>query len=191
MTWEHLLLGNFANATSAQWWSFFLHFLAMSFLAIGGAITVAPEMHRVLVDERGWLRDADFAGSIALAQAAPGPNVLFVAVVGYKVAGTAGAVVAMVGMILPSALLAVSMGRLGARHHQRMGVRAAVSGLVPVTLGLFAATGWVLIEPWTRPAWQPVALAVVLVSAIAAWKTRISPLWPIGAGALLGAAGWV
>ena len=63
-----------------------LHFLALSLLAIGGAITTVPEMHRYLVSQRGWLAEADFTSAIALAQA-EGPNLLFVVVLGYQVAG--------------------------------------------------------------------------------------------------------
>ena len=74
------------------WFALFAHFLLLSLLAIGGAITVAPDMHRVLVDGLGLLTDAQFNASIAIAQAAPGPNVLFVAVMGYQAAGLAGAV---------------------------------------------------------------------------------------------------
>ena len=72
------------------WLDLLLHFLALSLLAIGGAITTVPEMHRYLVSQRGWLAEADFTSAIALAQAAPGPNLLFVVVLGYQVAGRAG-----------------------------------------------------------------------------------------------------
>jgi hypothetical protein len=65
----------------------FAHFLVLSLLAIGGAITTAPDMHRYVVDEHHWISDAQFSASIAIAQAAPGPNVLFVAVIGWNVAG--------------------------------------------------------------------------------------------------------
>ncbi|MCZ8074003.1 MAG: chromate transporter, partial [Paucibacter sp.] len=78
----------------------FLHFLTLSLLSIGGAITTAPEMHRFLVGERHWLSDTEFTSSIALAQAAPGPNILFVAVLGWNVAGLSGAFAAMAGIML-------------------------------------------------------------------------------------------
>eukprot|EP01136_Pigoraptor_vietnamica_P012035 Opistho-1_new@3875 len=83
----------------------FLHFLMLSLLAIGGAITTAPEMHRWLVGEQHWLTDTQFSSSIAIAQAAPGPNVLFVAVLGWNVAGLNGALAAMAGIMLPSTTL--------------------------------------------------------------------------------------
>lgn len=167
-------------------WAVFGHFLVLSLLAIGGAIATAPEMHRVTVDQHGWLTDAQFSASIALAQAAPGPNVLFVAVVGYHIAGLQGAAVAMAGMLLPSTLLAVLVGRLGARHADRSGVRATVAGLAPITVGLVLASAWILIEPLAT---RPGALVLVALGAAVALKTRVSPLWTIGAGAVVGALG--
>lgn len=167
-------------------WSVFGHFLVLSLLAIGGAIATAPEMHRVTVEQHSWLSDAQFSASIALAQAAPGPNVLFVAVVGYHIAGLQGAAVAMAGMLLPSTLLAVLVGRLGARNADRIGVRAAVAGLAPITVGLVLASAWVLIEPLGS---HPGALVLVGLGAAVALKTKLSPLWPIGVGAMAGAFG--
>ncbi|HRK12254.1 MAG TPA: chromate transporter, partial [Thauera sp.] len=82
----------------------FLHFLTLSLLSIGGAMSTAPEMHRYFVTERGWLGDADFTTAVALAQAAPGPNVLFVPVLGFQAAGLPGAAAALVGILLPSTL---------------------------------------------------------------------------------------
>ena len=77
--------------TAADWLNLFNHFAALSLLAVGGAITTAPDMHRYLVDETHWLSEAQFTSSIALAQAAPGPYVLFVAVIGWNVGMNAGA----------------------------------------------------------------------------------------------------
>ena len=179
-----MVIGDWGDVSA---WSVFGHFLVLSLLAIGGAIATAPEMHRVTVEQHAWLSDAQFSASIALAQSAPGPNVLFVAVVGYHIAGLQGAAVAMAGMLLPSTLLAVTAGRLGARHARRLGVRATVAGLAPVTVGLVLASAWVLIEPMRA---QPAGLALVALGAALAWKTPVHPLWMIGGGALVGALGW-
>jgi chromate transporter len=74
-----------------DWLALFGHFLLLSLLAVGGAVTVAPDIHRVMVDQMGLLSDAQFSASIAIGQASPGPNVLFVAVMGYQAAGLPGA----------------------------------------------------------------------------------------------------
>lgn len=173
--------------TGGDFLALFGHFLVLSLLAIGGAIATAPEMHRVVVERHGWLTDGAFSASIALAQSAPGPNVLFVAVVGFHIAGLAGAAVALSGMLLPSTLLAVMAGRLGARHAQKRSVRAAVAGLAPLTIGLILASAWILLEPMAR---QPVAMVLAGVSALLTWRTRLNPLWLIAGGAAVGAAGW-
>ncbi|HWI11861.1 MAG TPA: chromate transporter, partial [Burkholderiaceae bacterium] len=78
------------NHDAADLLGLFLHFLVLSLLAVGGAITTVPDMHRYIVAEHHWLTDAQFTASIAIAQAAPGPNVLFVAVLGWNVAGPLG-----------------------------------------------------------------------------------------------------
>lgn len=165
----------------------FGHFLLLSLLSIGGAISVAPEMQRWLVAEQGWLSDGQFASSIAIAQAAPGPNVLFVPLLGFQVAGLAGAAVALVGILLPSATLALLVTRWGHARQDWPAVLAFKAGMAPVTLALVAATGWLLAAPAAEwHAWLATAAAALLV-----WRTRLHLLWLIGAGALLGMAGWI
>ena len=78
------------SLTAADWFSLFVHYLSLSLLSVGGAITTAPDMHRYLVERQGWLTDPQFSASIAIAQAAPGPNVLFVGLLGWNVGLNAG-----------------------------------------------------------------------------------------------------
>ena len=174
--------------TSADWWPLFGHFLAMSMLAIGGALATAPEIHRYLVDERGWIDDTQFSAAVALAQAAPGPNLLFVPVLGHAIAGLPGALVALLGILIPSTTLALAASRWGERRRHTRGVRAFVAGMAPVTIGLLLAAGSVLAQPLASRAavWAVVAGAVLLALA-----TKINPVWLIAAGAAAGAAGWV
>ena len=73
-----------------DWIALFGHYLSLSLLSIGGAISTTPDMHRFLVDQRHWLTDAQFNASVAIAQAAPGPNVLFIALMGWNVGINAG-----------------------------------------------------------------------------------------------------
>ena len=74
----------------------------------------------------------------------PGPNLLFVAVIGWNVAGLAGAAVTMIGILIPSTTLALASTRWGAQRRDSRGVRAFTAGMAPLTLGLLLATGWVL-----------------------------------------------
>lgn len=166
----------------------FGHFLLLSLLAIGGAITTAPDMHRYLVTEHGWISDGQFTASIALAQAAPGPNLLFVAVLGWNVAGPLGALATMSGILLPSTLLTLWATRWAQARRDTVGVRAFTAGMAPLTLGLLAATSWVLTQPFRL---QPGAWVLLAVTVGLTLHTRISPLWMVGLGALAGGLGLV
>lgn len=174
--------------TAADWWALFAHFLAISMLAIGGAIAVAPEIHRYVVDERRWIDDGQFSASVALAQAAPGPNLLFVPVIGHAIAGLPGAAVALAGILLPSTTLAWAVTRWGQRRRETRGVRAFVAGMAPVTIGLLLSAGTVLVLPLAQ---RPSAWALVAATVALSVFTRINPVWLIAAGAAVGAAGLV
>jgi chromate transporter len=165
-----------------------LHFTVLSMLAVGGAITTATDMHRYLVQEQGWLNDTEFNASIALAQAAPGPNILFVALLGLHSAGVAGVVLAMLGIMLPSSAVALVVGRLRRANREAVALRAFTAGLTPLTLGLLVSTGWVLTAP-TRSHWGTWALLAVTVALNV--RTRLSPMWLIALGAVAGMLGLV
>jgi chromate transporter len=182
LLWGPLAIG------MGEWWQLFFHFMMLSLLAIGGAITTVPDMQRFVVGERHWLSDAQFSACVALGQAAPGPNVQFVAVIGFSVGGLAGVVATMGGTLLPSATLALAASRWGDKHRQARGPRAFTAGLAPLTIGLLIATGWILLEP-VGFRWQ--ALALVAVTLWLMLRTRLGALWPIGAGAVAGALGYV
>lgn len=170
----------------------FTHFLILSMLSIGGAITTVPDMHRYIVTEHHWLTDAQFTASIAIAQAAPGPNVLFVAVLGWNVAGPLGTLATMTGILIPSTMLSLWATRWGARRRETRFVQAFTAGLTPLTLGLLLATGWVLAEPYLRdPSHRWGALALIAVSIVVMLRTRLSPMWLVALGALAGALGLV
>lgn len=165
----------------------FGHFLLLSLLSIGGAITVAPDMHRWMVVEQHLLTDPQFASSIAIAQAAPGPNVLFVALLGYQAAGLLGAAATLLGIMLPSVTLALLVTRWGHTRQDWRSVRAFKVGMAPITLALIAATGWLLAAPPSE--WR--SLLATAVAALLVWRTRLHLLWMIAAGALLGLLGWI
>ena len=180
-----------AALTNADLLGLFGHFLVLSLLAIGGAITTAPDMHRYVVDENHWISDAQFSASIAIAQAAPGPNVLFVAVIGWNVAGPAGALATMAGTLLPSTALTLMASRWGARRREARAVRAFKTGLTPLTIGLLVATGWLLARPYVEVSAQGAgAIALIAVSIVVLLRTQLSPIWLVGLGAAVGALGW-
>jgi chromate transporter len=190
----------------SDWLTLFLHFLSLSLLSIGGAITTVPDMHRFLVGEKSWLSDSQFTGSIALAQAAPGPNVLFVAVLGWNIGMNAGGGIAggasawgmafagvfatMLGILLPSTTLTFFAARWGHQNKERRDVRAFKMSMAPIVVALLMATGWILTVghgPFLENLWLWV---LTLVSTLVVWQTRIHLLWLLAAGALGGVMGW-
>ena len=185
--------------TAADWLLFGSHLLALSLLAVGGAMAVAPDLHRQIVVQQGWLSDGQFASSIALAQAAPGPNVLFIALLGWNVGwqtGSAtqaalGLAIALAGMLLPSSLLTLAITRWAHRHREDRAVRAFKQGMAPVVIGLLLATAWILAGAQAGPRGMAPLGALAAVVALLVWRTRLHLLWMLGAGALLGAAGIV
>jgi chromate transporter len=167
--------------------SLFGHFLLLSLLAVGGAITVVPDMHRVLVSNMGLLSDAQFNASIAIAQAAPGPNILFVAVMGYQAAALPGAVATLAGIMLPSTTLALMVARWGHARRHWPEVQAFKAGMAPIVIALMFSTGWILTAE--TPGWRHVLLTAA--AAILVWRTRIHLVALIAIGGVVGALGWV
>lgn len=174
-------------APPADMLALFGHFLMLSLLSIGGAITVVPDMHRVLIGQMGLLNDTQFNASIAIAQASPGPNILFVAVMGYQAAGLPGVLATMLGIMLPSTTLALAAARWGNARREWRSVRAFKAGMAPIVIGLLFATGWILSAQ--TPGWHHVLLTVA--AALLVWRTRIHLLLLVAAGALIGGMGWI
>ncbi len=187
------------DLTTADWLALLTHFSTLSLLAVGGAIPMAPDMHRFLVGQHGWLTDAQFTASVALAQAAPGPNVLFVALLGWNVGLNAGGYptavlgmgITMLGILVPSSALMLLSVRWSRRNQELRGVRAFKQGMAPLVVALMVATGWLLSasnhdagRDWKLWVLAGVAWFVVL-------STRVHLLWLLGAGAVLGGLGWV
>jgi chromate transporter len=165
-----------------------IDFSLLSLITVGGVITVLPEMHRNVVEVHGWMSGAEFAQLFALAQAAPGPNILVVSLIGWKVAGLAGAVVATGAVCAPSSVLTYVVSKVWQRFRGARWRDLVEDGLVPLTVGLMLAGGY-LITLAADHTW----LAVLVTAATAGivLTTRIHPLWLLGAGGLLGFTGWV
>jgi chromate transporter len=164
------------------------HFLLLSLLAVGGGNAAIPEMHRQAVEVLGWMTDHQFADLFAIAQVAPGPNIIIVTLIGFHVAGIAGAIVATLAMCGPTSLLAYGMGHVWRRFEYAQWRVAIQSGLVPVSVGLIAASALILAQAADVSA---VAFALTLAMAATAYFTRIHPLWVFGVAALVGYLGLV
>jgi chromate transporter len=174
------------NPESNPVWTLAWTFGLMSLFAVGGANAAIPEMHRVAVDVQHWMTDKQFADVFAISQMSPGPNVLIVTLIGYSVAGVAGALVATLAMCVPTAVLAYYVSRLLTRSSHSRWPAIIQAALVPLSLGLMSASGLILALASDRT-W-PAALVTMGV-AVLAFATRLNPLWLLLAGGCLGFAG--
>ena len=164
------------------------HFLLLSLLAFGGANAVIPDIHRDAVVISRWMTDQQFADLFAISQASPGPNILIVTLVGYHVAGLAGALVTTAAMCGPTCVFVYFVGRVWNRFRYARWRIVVQAGLVPVSIGLIAAAAMVLARAADHN-W--VAVLITLGTAALAYATRIHPLWMFAGAGLLGLAGLV
>jgi chromate transporter len=164
------------------------YFALLSLFAVGGANAAIPEMHRVAVEVMHWMNDRQFADSYAIAQVTPGPNVIIVTLIGYHVAGLAGAAVATAAMCGPTCLLAFIVARTWDRFKQAPWRIAVQAGLVPVSLGLIGASAFVL----ARAADHNLYAGLITAATVAvAFATRINPLVMFAVAGALGLSGWL
>jgi chromate transporter len=188
--------------TAMDWLQMLGHFLSLSLMAVGGAIATAPDMHRYLVEQQHWLTQSQFSMCMALAQAAPGPNLLFIPLMGWTVGinsagglasgtsawpwGLLGVCTSLFGMLLPSTTLTLAAARWSHQNREHLGVRAFKAGMAPIVVGLLGATGWILANAQgnMRDNWHLLLLTAAVTVLV--WRTRIHLLWLLAAGALLG-----
>ena len=161
-----------------------LYFGLLSIISVGGMPSVMPEMQRFVVDVKGWLSPADFIQAFAVGQAAPGPNILIASLIGWKVAGLAGAVVALLAMCFPAAVIAWWVAELWERFKDSPWRQAIQRAIAPIVVALILSGGFVLATPGS-PDWRLWLIAAV--SAAGMLATKLNPLWMLGAGGLLGA----
>lgn len=161
-----------------------LYFGLLSLISVGGMPSVIPEMQRYVVDVRQWVTPADFMQMFAIGQAAPGPNVLISGLIGWKVAGVAGAFVALGAMCLPAALVAFWVAGVWDRMKDSPWRAVAQRAMAPMVVGLIFSGGYVLATPGNVPDWRLWLIAAA--SAVAMLATRLNPLWLLGAGGVLG-----
>lgn len=177
-----------------DWFSLLGHFLVLSLLSVGGPIATTPDMHRYLVEQRHWLSHEQFGQAIALAQAAPGPNMLFIGLMGWHIGmntgGTGAALLAvattLTGILLPSSILMLATAQWGHRNRERRAVRAFRQGMAPIVIAMLLSTSWILgsaSRQW-RSDW-PLWL-LTLASGLILWRTRVHLLWVLAGGAVLG-----
>jgi len=165
-----------------------LHFALLSLMAIGGVSSILPGMQRYLVDVNHWISDTQFANAYALGQAAPGPNMMFVTLLGLQLGGLAGAIVTTLAIIAPPILLTLAVTRLSANNPDSTLGRAVRGGLGPIAIGLTLSSGWVLAHSADHD-WRGALLTLATVALML--RTRLNPVWLILVGAVAGMSGIV
>ena len=172
------------NPISTLIWTFGL----MSLFAVGGANSAVPEMHRIAVDVQHWMTDKQFADVFAISQMSPGPNVLIVTLIGYSVAGVAGALTATLAMCGPTAILSYYVSRFLQRSSHSRWPAIIQAALVPLSIGLMGASGLILALT-SDQSWM--AAMITVAAALLGFATRLNPVWLLLAGGVLGFAGVV
>jgi chromate transporter len=161
-------------------------FGVLSLFAVGGGNSAVPEMHRFVVDVQHWLSDRQFADSFALAQLTPGPNIIIVTLIGYHVAGVLGGLVATLAMCGPPALSAFFIGTTFDRFKGKTWHAVLSRALVPVTIGLLAASAAVVTA---TAGYNVMSLGITAATALVAYFVRVHPLWMFAIAAAIGMSG--
>ncbi len=164
----------------------FVQLALLAFVAFGGATALLPELHRLVVDNRHWLDETTFNQLFAIAQAAPGPNVLVVTLIGWELAGLAGAIVATVALSLPMSIVIFLLFRHWDRFKGAPWRAAIQTGVAPLAVGLVFSSGLLIVRNGGGD-WR----AYVLAGVVAVLSSRVHPLLLIVLGGGLGVLGWV
>lgn len=164
-----------------------IHFVILSLTSFGGVSASMSEMHRVFVDNLQLINHQKFTELYAISQSAPGPNLLFVVLLGWNIKGVVGAVVSLFSMTIPACILSVTIGQLIFKHKENSWLILLRKILVPITIGLFCSSGVILLKNSIHVASLLLAASTILLL----WRYKLNPIWMIVFGALLGAAGIV
>ena len=164
-----------------------VNFAVLSLFAVGGVMAALPEMHRLIVEANHWMTDRQFADLFALAQAAPGPNMIVVTFIGYHVMGVAGAVVTTGAICGPSCVFAFWVGRVWDRFKDAPWRIIVQRALLPVSIGMIASTAFLIVQSADK-SWG--AAAITAATAATTYFTRVSPLWLFAAAGIVGVLGW-
>lgn len=182
-----------------DWLNLFRHFASISIASVGGPLVLLPEIHHYLVGQQSWLTDAQFSASVVIAQASPGPNVMFVALMGWNIGLNAGgygwaafsALICMLGILMPSSILIFVTARWVQKHSDLRAVRAFKLGLSPVVISMMIAAGWLLATANTDSLRDWPLWLLAAVTALIVLKTKVHMLLLLAIGAALGASGWL
>lgn len=153
--------------------SLFVVFAPLSLMAIGGGSSILGELQHSVVDGRHWLTNKAFLDMFAISRVAPGPGTLIVTLMGWHLAGWAGAIVATIAIFAPSSLLVVVIAHIWHSRPNAAWQGAIVYGLAPLAAGLVLSSAITLLSN-ARGGW--VAWSVAVGIGVAARKVKLGPL---------------
>lgn len=162
-----------------------LVFVPLSLLSFGGGQAIIADMQHQTVAVHGWLSDGEFVDLFALSRAAPGPTTLIAALIGWQVAGLAGALVAALAIYVPSSIVVYAATRWWHRRQGSVWREALERGLAPIAVGLIFAGVYTVIRAAHLDWLGLTTLGAALVLLLA---TRVGPYALMGAAAALYAA---
>jgi chromate transporter len=164
-----------------------LVFAPLSLLSIGGGASLLAEIEHQSVAVHGWTTQREFADLFAISRAAPGPGTMLSTLIGWKVAGWAGALTATVALYLPSSLLVYGAARLWGRWRGSIWHTAIERGLAPIAAGLILAGGIAVLR--VSPGGPAVWVAAIASTALILRRPSLHPLGLFAvSGALFGLA---
>lgn len=163
-------------------WQLAALFAPLSLVTIGGGQAVVADIQRQVVDVHHWMTPVQFVNAFAISRMAPGPGSLLVTLIGWQVAGLAGAIVSTLAIFTPTAFLIYGVAHLWRRYRGARWQRALELGLRPIAAGMILASVYVLLQALDG-GWP--ARAIALAATAVLMFTRVPPLLLLACGALI------
>ncbi|MGC8722427.1 MAG: chromate efflux transporter [Acidobacteriota bacterium] len=163
-------------------------FLKVGFVFFGGGFVLIPILHQKLVTQLHWLNSREFLDGVAISNLTPGPIAVLATFAGFHLHGVAGALAATLALFAPAMVLMTVLTLGYGRFKGNERFEDFLAGVSPAVAGLIVGAAFLLGPSALHglPGWALMALALVLLL-----RFKVHPVFPLAAGALLGAAGWI
>lgn len=159
-------------------------FTQLSLLAFGGGNAILPEIQHQVVEVHHWLTATEFSTMFAMAQAAPGPNMMIVPLVGWHVAGPAGLLVTSFAQFGPSSVITVFALKFWNQFKDHPLRERFEKALKPITVGLVLVSAWIIAD---ASAQNSLLIAIIAIATVMSLFKKVHPLWVMLFGATAGA----
>ncbi len=163
--------------------SLLIIFTQLSLLAFGGGNAVLPEMQHQVVAVHHWMTSAEFNVMFAMAQAAPGPNMMIVPLIGWHVAGPMGLLATSIAKFAPSSIVAVYAFKGWNRFQDHPWRALFEQALKPITVGLVLVSAYLIADVAAQ---NSILIAIICLSIVLSLFKNVHPLWLMLIGAVSG-----